>query len=350
VVAKNPHVGGAVGQVGGTVAGFGKHAGGVASELDKHPGHILSTGYHQDGRYTAQNVHHMGGEAGKLGHHLGGVASAGAHHSPEVMAQLAKHPGHILSEGVKELPHDVTTDLQQGGLDTLQTRFLRPEEKSRADQVFRGTVPLDRVLISPLIGRQGRPFTIPGSMFMAVSLVAGYATGGYAWIALGSELMADIGSKYIIFLGAQGYRDALHCPWDGVEGETLIHELTHVWQGCHSEVQWAYVFGSLGCQISQGRNAYSFILKDDDKPGSRPGSLQTAKGKNPTWSSWGVEQQAMIVEGWFSGFIGSDGVSGDLVTSTYGRQDERSPAFAYIKNNIRTGNPNYDNYRYGTSS
>lgn len=377
-------------QAGGVASQAAHHAGGVASQLVMNPGHVLSAGYHQEGKATAQAVHHAGGVAAdtahhaggvaaQIGHHEGGLLSGGAHHAPQVASELVKHPGHILSEGWHELPHNLTTAFQQGGLDLLHMRYLRPQEKAVARQVFRDSVPLERVLISSLEGLNGRPFTIPGSMFMSVSLLVGFAAGGGvgALIAVAPDLMADIASKYIIFMGSDGYKDAMNHPNDDrASGQTLIHELTHVWQGHNNAFQWSYVFSSIWNQCQCGGNAYSFVLKEDPsrheyncdynqawKDGinpytgkpyrptavpSQPGSLhslQTTKGSNPQWSSWGVEQQASIVEAWYSGYISTQLSSPSDSPIYYNQMDPWHPAYPYIVNNIWPGNPTAENYR-----
>ena len=63
--------------------------------------------------------------------------------------------------------------------------------------------------------------------------------------------------------------------------KTLIHELTHVWQSRNSAWPAAYIFKSIGCQISRGADAYNY------KPGL-------------AWGDYNVEEQASIVEDWFA--------------------------------------------------
>jgi hypothetical protein len=95
--------------------------------------------------------------------------------------------------------------------------------------------------------------------------------------------------SYTIYFGPTVFSDGADVP--GTRN-TLIHELTHVWQGHHSQFAWEYIINSL---IAQGHA----ILKEGD---------------------YNVEQQASIVEDWFRNGMRPD--------------DE---LFTYINDHIRAG-------------
>lgn len=154
----------------------------------------------------------------------------------------------------------------------MASRSLMQWEKSMALHVFQNTVPYDKVMISDGIGAGGRPYTVP-----------------------------DIGSpgKYIIHMGPQAVPgvDALKLSME--HKATLIHELTHVWQGHNGGI--GYVLGSLWSQAKHQNMAYWYSPVQ--------------------WKDWGdynVEQQAQIVEDWFKN----------------GSHD-RDPRWRYIRDNIR---------------
>lgn len=110
--------------------------------------------------------------------------------------------------------------------------------------------------------------------------------------------------SYTIYFGQRVFDEGADSPRARV---TFIHELTHVWQGHQGGLGWEYMVGSLvaqGCAVlTKGHRRYAY----DYEPG-RP------------WGRYNVEQQARLVEDWFSNGMRTD--------------DAR---YAYIVGNIRTG-------------
>ena len=116
---------------------------------------------------------------------------------------------------------------------------------------------------------------------------------------------------------------------------TLIHELTHVWQGHHGFSAMSYMLASVVAQVSHGvkdiikkrryrtwdihrAQTYLYRMSDIGKP----------------WSHFNVEQQARIVEDWCraTGYTNSAGtfIDGGQMSA----DDRRYP---YIVHNIRAG-------------
>jgi hypothetical protein len=89
--------------------------------------------------------------------------------------------------------------------------------------------------------------------------------------------------SYTIFVGPQVFGDGADGPRFR---DTFIHELTHVWQGYHGVLGWAYMAQSM---IAQG---YALLTQHDRNVAYRytPGE---------PWGSYNVEQQARIVQDWF---------------------------------------------------
>ncbi len=139
-------------------------------------------------------------------------------------------------------------------------RHLASGEIQIARTVFRNGIPYDTVLISDGLGKNDREFTMPTSIPLSPLFNVSSSEG-----------------KYVIHAG-DGYYGMSYKPEDR---RTLIHELTHVWQGEHeTSAYWAF---SLKDQAtSDDAYAYDHEHLDSD------------------WDNYGMEQQASIVEQWFA--------------------------------------------------
>lgn len=150
-------------------------------------------------------------------------------------------------------------------------RGLSINERNTAfHQVFGKTLPYDKIMLSGGLGAGNRPFTIP-----------------------------DIGmpGRYIIHIGTDKHWSSRK-PSDYYK--TLIHELTHVWQGYNSWFAWGYTLDSAWSQVHKQGNAYLYSKQWLD------------------WDDYNVEQQAQIVEDWYA--------AGCSTTD---------PRWKYIRDNIR---------------
>jgi hypothetical protein len=188
----------------------------------------------------------------------------------------------------------------------VHMRSLTWIERDIVQSVFWNSVPPDKILITSIPGKDGRPFTIPGSMVIALAPIVPVLG---EVVAL-SGLLLHLEDKFLINVGSM-YGDAPLYPsaYDTNKGEKagsmVIHESTHVWQGIHSAFSWWYVFNSLYNQIKCGDHAYDVDEKNL---------------KN--WGSYGVEQQAHLIEDWYS--------RGSLTTDV---------CYPYVRDNIRPGKP-----------
>ena len=180
----------------------------------------------------------------------------------------------------------------------MSSRLLSRGEISWARLVFRETLPYSRIYISDVIGLNNRPYTVPtpSAGQLAVSTVATSLFGPLAT----PFITATPPAFYLINFGNSGYFNA--GSFENLP--TFIHELTHVWQSYHQTFPNAYIFNSLLHQaVSSGGGAYSYNL-------------------GQPWNNYNVEQQASIVEHWFSSGMSSS-----------------NPRFTYIQRNIRAGRP-----------
>ncbi len=153
------------------------------------------------------------------------------------------------------------------GFVSASWRPLSDREISEARGVFESTVPYSGVFITDNIGLNGRAYTTP----------------------LGPLC-------YRLHMGPRVYANP------GTNLGTLIHEMTHVWQGRNNFFQWGYVGTSL---FHQGVGA----ITGSDPYASNPGG---------SWRSYTAEQQAQIVQDWYEN----------------GKR-ESDPLFEYIRDNIR---------------
>lgn len=160
----------------------------------------------------------------------------------------------------------------------MSARKLSPEERRQAIRVFENTIPYDKVALTGTSGVADRPFTTPNP----------WPWDWEAWdINFGTK---EIWDKKIAKFGVKYY-------W-----ETLIHELAHVWQGHNSAFAAGYIFNSLWHQAVD-KDAYAYT----------PGK---------PWGDYNVEQQAHLVEDWYS--------RGCLQTDVL---------FPYIRDHIRKRKP-----------
>jgi hypothetical protein len=152
-------------------------------------------------------------------------------------------------------------------------RVMNGAEYGIVSRVFGSTLPYKfRIWITNAAGKDGRGFTIPTSLVATILSIPvtgffGGVIGGYVGSALNLAYLINVGDEY----------DKL----SGNNQRLLVHETTHVWQGKNSTFSQSYVYNSIINQHLKGQGAYTYTAGQD-------------------WSSYNVEQQASIVEDWFS--------------------------------------------------
>jgi hypothetical protein len=152
------------------------------------------------------------------------------------------------------------------------------------------------------------------------------------------------GNEYVISLGKDGYDNPMTFDNDAKGtryGQTLIHELTHVWQMAHGSDLKIFV------ESADAKTNEAIHGKDPTYTPGPPG---------PAFSTFGLEQQASIVEYWYAGYVAANHkvphpeleplFKGSLkpedpkMSDYYGYtvvDDTTSPYYMYIVNNIRAG-------------
>lgn len=163
--------------------------------------------------------------------------------------------------------------------DPYKERLLTDDEKNLARGVFGSTLPYGAIWLSNGLGLGQRPYTIPHPLHLG-SYVVHFGPAGFD----------DATDSSVMILGMKA--DAV-----------LVHELTHVWQGTNRRNPFDYIVDSLYNQFRFGAGAYDYELTD-----------------GATWSDFSAEQQAHIVEDWYS--------NGSA---------ESDARFPFIRDNVRTG-------------
>ena len=152
----------------------------------------------------------------------------------------------------------------------MASRKLSPSERAFAYRVFGNSLDYDNVSISD-VGPSGEVVTI-------------FFAGGFTihW--------------------APGYRGILG---DRRLESTFIHEMTHVWQGNNNGIlAGTYQYKSVFAQVKEGvrdiikSKDYKGAIKRWDEHRGTAYLLDASRFGRP-WSSFNVEQQAMIVETWY---------------------------------------------------
>ncbi len=182
-------------------------------------------------------------------------------------------------------------------------RDLRPEEYEFAKLVFGSSLPpRSAIKVCDAIGGGNRPFSYP-------------RFDGAMVLSMGKQWKNDL-RTWGVADGAKVY------------GQTLIHELTHVWQYHNNAAAISYVGDAIGARLSE-----------DYEPG--------VEHREP-WDWFGLEEQGTIVERWFlahyrgPGYVDPvSGAAGKATADTaYGLMTaaaQKDQSFRYIRDNIRTG-------------
>ena len=146
----------------------------------------------------------------------------------------------------------------------MATRLLKESEVEFARQVFQDKLPYERVYLSSRF--------FPFNEGTAVTVAS-----------LSSFVLVRTLRSYTIFVGPDVFDEGADGPRFR---DTFIHELTHVWQGYHGLLGWAYMAQSM---LAQG---YAILTQHDRN------RAYTYKPGAP-WGSYNVEQQARLVQDWF---------------------------------------------------
>jgi hypothetical protein len=208
-----------------------------------------------------------------VGSELGALTGVPFAHPP-LLAGAAVAGGVILLFGPALVFPAVVAGVLVGA--QLHSRPLRQSEKEFAAQVFGDTLPTDRIRVTNL-SRGDRKFCVPH-------------VDGTILLGMG-EVEED--------------------PLREDRRAVFVHELTHAWQIAHTAFIAEVIWEAAVNEVKGETAAYTYTLD------------------GRAWSGYGAEQQAQIVEQWYSTYANN-------LDSEQALQD---PRFPYIQNNIRLGHP-----------
>ncbi len=284
------------------------------------------------GHAVSHAAHDVGHAVDHAAHSVGHFISHTAHDVGHSLSHFAHDMGHTVEHAAKDAIHGIRRAIAQGGkilgkiehvvgaplrfvvggiahaigdLIGVHMRTLSAQERAVLFPVFGSSLPYDRILLTSISGKDGRAFTVPGSMVLSISALIPV----FGPVLALAGLIEHLHDKFLINVGKAAYQNMLVTQYDAdfneLAGSELVHESTHVWQGYNGAFSWGYVFNSLYYQAKCGSKAY-----DVDET------------KLKQWDDYNVEQQGTVVEHWYS--------RGSNV------MDKLYP---FVRDNVRKGNP-----------
>lgn len=231
-----------------------------------------------------------------LGSELGS-ATGGFHINPNILAGITVGAGILVVFGPSAIIPAVAAGTTTALVADIRFRRLNDgsaqslEEIRRANEVFKGTLPIDRIVLTDLHSPDRyREFCYP-------------AIDGSIHVNLGRNFDNPLGPD------ANPIRNARTNNPYAKPGSVLMHELTHAWQIEHT----TFIPG-LTCKALLERD-YTQNVK--------------TTGSGASWSSdFSLEQQGSIVDSWYSDWL-DHGLDSPGALS--------DPRFKYISENIRRG-------------
>ena len=178
---------------------------------------------------------------------------------------------------------------------TIKHRPMTGAERAFAERVFGPTLPVDRIVLTNLLGIGKRAFTIP---------------------SIGEAILVNLGAGFDDPIGYRGFGDPDN-PGQQAPGQLFIHELGHAWQ-----IDTETFLPGLMCEAI----AAQLTTLGGNMDVYRYGAAGQA------FSEFNPEQRASIVDDWFAG-SGKQKEFGSAV------EDDRNPYFRYIRDNIRNRIP-----------
>jgi hypothetical protein len=192
-------------------------------------------------------------------------------------------------------------------------RKLNERERNIARMVFKETLPLDMIWIGDDLGYSGCP-----------------------WMEVEGIFSPEAFTMHMGYLGFRDSASNIRLQHDGDPARyTLVHELTHVWQA-HKENKWVFTRSAARRSCQEVGNvaikAANYVKEQLGSSGTISNLDMYAYEPGLEWNDYNVEQQAKIVEHWYSGF--------NVFTSTpeepvYGEPMSRgSVLYTYMTNHI----------------
>jgi hypothetical protein len=223
-----------------------------------------------------------------------GAATGVTFENPHILAGVTVGSAVLLVFGPSAIIPALVAGVATALLTDIQFRAMNDEEIALAFEVFRGTLPIDRILLTNLYnptntnaGFLAREFTMPG--------------------IIDGKILVNMGKNFEHTLEPDVQQSVRGTAYQA-RGQVLIHELVHAWQIHH-----ATFLPGLLCQALASAN-YEY---DEAKV-----------SEHASWSkSFDLEGQAAIIDKWF-------GDNPDALDKFKAINDDR---FFYVSQHIRTG-------------
>jgi hypothetical protein len=226
-----------------------------------------------------------------LGSELGS-ATGTTFTNPNILAGVTLGAGVLLLFGPSAIIPAIAAGVVAAAVADIRFRPMNSDEIALANEVFQGTLPIDRIIITDLYrpgqnakGAVDREFVIPG---------------------IDGSILVNMGKNFDHTLEPdiqKSVRGGYESP-----GEVFIHELTHAWQIHHN----TFLPGMLCKALIDSNYVYDKAKLSEHAPWS---------------SSFGLEEQASIVNDWY-------GENRPDLNSFKALNDDR---FFYISQHIRLG-------------
>lgn len=244
------------------------------------------------GVYIMLGIH--AADAAGLDEHLGIAGLAGVAVAGGVLVVFG--PGAIVPAIVAGAAAGTAFEL------SLKHRPMEGFEREFAEKVYGPTLPINRILLTNMLGIGNRPFTIP---------------------TIGEKILVNLGAGFDNPIGYAGH-GPLESAEDQAPGQLFIHELAHAWQ-----IDNRTFLPGLMCE---------FISSQVTTLG---GNMDVYKygAAGPAFSEFNPEQQANIVDEWFAGAGKQKSTRLRLEAGLSKIEDDRNPYFRYIRDNIRNRIP-----------
>lgn len=228
-----------------------------------------------------------------LGGELGAVTGA-TFTNPNVLAGVTVGSAVLLVFGPSAIIPALIAGATTVLLTDIKIRRMNDAETALAFKVFKGTLPVDRILVTNLHnptnterGFLAREFTIPG-------------------IADG-KILVNMGKNFDHTLEPDVQQSVRRDAYKA-RGQVFIHELTHAWQIHHS----TFLPGLLCKALATAKYTYD----------------EVKVAEHASWSnSFDLEGQAAIIDRWF----------GDHREALDGFESINDDRFFYVSQHIRTG-------------
>jgi hypothetical protein len=223
-----------------------------------------------------------------------GAATGVTFKNPHILAGVTVGSAVLLVFGPSAIIPALVAGTATALLTDIQFRAMNDEEIALAFKVFKGTLPIDRILLTNLYnptntsaGFLAREFTIPG-------------------IADG-KILVNMGKNFEHTLEPDVQQSVRGSSYQA-RGQVLIHELVHAWQIHHT----TFLPGLLCKSLASANYKYD----------------EAKVREHASWSkSFDLEGQGAIVDRWF-------GDNRDALDQFKAINDDR---FFYVSQHIRTG-------------